>query len=131
MAELKLTITKLKRHADARGLLFEPITAEELLAQKNCHVVVSTPGCVRGNHFHKQATELMVVNGPTLMRFRERGQVSEHLVPEGETWKFLIPSGVSHASKNTGTASALMVAFSTTVHDPANPDLVRDILFEA
>lgn len=130
MADLKLTITKLKRYEDARGLLFEPATAEEIAAQKNCHVVLSVPGCVRGNHYHHKAAEVMIVNGPMQMRFREQGQLIEHLVPAGETWKFFIPPGVSHAGKGLGPGTAFMMAFSSEMHDPAKPDLVRDLLFE-
>jgi mannose-6-phosphate isomerase-like protein (cupin superfamily) len=69
-----------------------------------------------------------VVLGPALVRLREDGQVRDVNVPVGETWRFTIPPGVSHAFQNNGTQPLLIVAFSTSAFDPANPDVIRDVL---
>jgi len=111
---------------DARGLVFEPIGVEAIALQRNVHVALTEPGGIRGNHFHERATEITVVLGPGLVRLREDGQVRDVNVPPGETWRFIIPPGVGHAFQNTGTQPLLLVAFSTSVFDPANPDVVRD-----
>jgi UDP-2-acetamido-2,6-beta-L-arabino-hexul-4-ose reductase len=111
---------------DARGLVFEPIGVDAIPSQRNVHVAVTEPGGIRGNHFHNRATETTVVLGPALVRLREDGEVRELNVPPGETWRFIIPPGVGHAFQNTGTQPLLLVAFSTSVFDPATPDVVRD-----
>jgi mannose-6-phosphate isomerase-like protein (cupin superfamily) len=68
------------------------------------------------------------VFGPALVRFRTRGTIGDIEVPEGEAHRFTIPPGVSHAVCNTGSEPALLVAFNTVAHDPAAPDVVRDVL---
>lgn len=115
-------------HRDPRGVVFEPLNAEQLAGQQNVHVVVSVPGCVRGNHFHQRAREILTAMGPALVRFREEGKMRDVLVPEGEAYRFIIPPGVAHAVQNTGQGPSVLVSFSSIVHDPANPDVVADKL---
>jgi hypothetical protein len=38
---------------------------------------------------------------------------------------------VAHAIKNTGTAINVLIGFNTVEHDPASPDVIRDVLIEA
>lgn len=49
--------------ADARGWVIEPIGEQQLPAQRNCHVVLTEPGAVRGNHFHRHSPEIFVMMG--------------------------------------------------------------------
>lgn len=60
------------------------MAAEDFAAQRNAHIVVSLPGVVRGNHFHTQERETITVLGPSLVRFREEGNIEEILVPDKE-----------------------------------------------
>ncbi len=113
---------------DARGMVFEPLGAGELAAQRNVHVVVTRPGEVRGNHYHKEATEIFAVVGPALVRVRIDGAIRAFEVPDGEAQRFTIPPGVSHAIRHGGTAPAVLVSFSTRPHDPLDPDTHRDLL---
>lgn len=113
---------------DARGMVFEPLRAEELAGQQNVHVVLTQPGEVRGNHFHRNATETVAIVGPALVRMRVGGVVTDFEIPEGEARRFVIPPGVSHAFRHGGTFPAVLVSFSTQPHDPQNPDTHRDVL---
>jgi hypothetical protein len=63
-----------KTFRDPRGTLFEPLTDDELLAQKNVHVVLTRPNEVRGNHSHRTAVETTTVVGPCLIRLKEEGE---------------------------------------------------------
>ena len=121
-------IQVLRSHRDARGSLFEPLDDHELTAQKNVHVVLTAPGETRGNHFHRAATEMTVVVGPCLVRLQEAGRIRDVEVPAGEAWRFTIPPGVVHAYRNTGAATMLLVSFASALHDPANPDTVREAI---
>ena len=111
---------------DARGALFQPLEACDLASQKNTHVVLTEPGCVRGNHYHPLGTEVSVLAGPAFVRLKEDGAVHDFVVPEGETWRLTIPPGVVHAYRNPGPGSMLLIAFNTELHDPAHPDAVRE-----
>ncbi len=118
-------------HCDARGMVFEPLAADEIGDFRNVHVVTSVPGAVRGNHRHVRGTEITSVVGPMLVRFREAGAVRDVEVPVGEVWRFSFPPGVAHAFRNTGQQTSILASFNTEEHDQAAPDAVRDVLIEA
>jgi dTDP-4-dehydrorhamnose 3,5-epimerase-like enzyme len=119
-------IESVKIHRDARGSVFEPLNDAELAAQKNVHVVITAPNEVRGNHRHASAVEITTVVGPCLVRFKEAGVIRDAEVPTGETWRFVIPPGVVHAYRNTGSEPMVLISFSTQVHDPQATDTVRE-----
>lgn len=116
---------------DPRGLLFEPVDDVQLAAQKNAHLVLTEPGCVRGNHYHRVGTEITVLTGPAFVRLREDGVVRDLEIPPGEVWRLTIPPGVVHAYRNPGPGTMVLIAFNTEVHDPGNPDAVREAILEA
>jgi len=118
-------------NSDSRGVVFEPLAADRLAEQRNVHVVISRPGVVRGNHFHLQETETIVVAGPALIRVREDGILRDIEVPDKQAYRFILPPGVAHAIKNTGDRPNILVGFNTSKHDPEHPDTVEDILIES
>ena len=127
---MKVKIDRLTTHSDERGIVFEPIGGESLPAQQNCHVVVSKPGVIRGNHYHLNGTETIVVVGPAFLKFKEGSEIYEFEVPADQTYRFVIPPRVSHAIKNTGREINFLIAFNTLPHDPQNSDTVADVLVE-
>jgi len=126
----------LRQARDERGVVFEPLDAERLATQRNVHVVLSAPGTIRGNHFHRVLHEVTVVVGPARVAWRPARDDTEGdrsilpvesvEVPAGGTWRFEFPPGTAHAYQNTGTDTQVLVAFSSEPHDPANPDTFRD-----
>ena len=132
MADAQITAVvtpqPLRVAADDRGVVFEPVGEFEIGAQHNCHVVVSKPGAVRGNHQHSIGTEITAITGPCEVRWREQGKVQEVQVPSGEVWRFVFPPGVSHAFRGTGHTPMIIASFNTLAHDPARPDVTRDVL---
>jgi dTDP-4-dehydrorhamnose 3,5-epimerase-like enzyme len=126
----RVIIEPVQCFSDARGWVVEPIPEASLSAQRNTHVAFTEPGCVRGNHYHEQSTEVFVVMGPGLVRFREGGVVRDVCVPDGQAVRFTVPPGIPHAIRNTGTRPMLLMAFNTLPHDRANPDAVRVVLIE-
>ncbi|MEN6483309.1 MAG: hypothetical protein ABFD98_00375 [Syntrophobacteraceae bacterium] len=127
---MHVTIEDLKYFTDGRGSVVEPLEPERIVLQRNVHVVLTEPGCVRGNHYHERGVETLVVYGPALVRTRETpGEALETQVPGGAVFRFHIPPGVSHAVMNTGTGANLLLAFNTVPHDPAAPDTFMDVLF--
>ncbi len=121
---------KIAMYADARGWVIEPIEEHRIAEQRNTHMVLTEPGAIRGNHVHHHATEVFVLVGPGLVRWREGGQVRDVIVPEGEAMRFTVPPGIAHAIKNTGSHPMVVMAFSSQPHDRANPDTVRDVVIE-
>ena len=124
----KVIVELVRCSRDARGCVFEPIGADLIPAQKNVHLALTEPGAVRGNHYHRHSDEIAIVAGPALIRFREEGAVREAEVPEDEIHRFTIPAGVSHAFKNTGSKTMVLVAFNSAAFRADAPDVVRDEL---
>ena len=120
-----------KRFTDNRGFVFEPLDGQLLAQQKNVHVVVSRPGAVRGNHYHRKGTETLVICGPALVRIRNHEHTEDIRIPIDTTCKMIIPPGISHAICNTGTTDSVLVAFNTVAHDPDNPDWVEDVIYRS
>ena len=127
---MKVKIEQLDTHSDIRGFVFEPIDKGSLVAQENCHVVVSGPGVIRGNHYHLKGTETIAVAGPALVRFKEGSDIHDIEVPADQVIKFIIPPKVAHAIKNTGKRENILVAFNTHDHNPQKPDVVSNLLMK-
>jgi dTDP-4-dehydrorhamnose 3,5-epimerase-like enzyme len=123
-----ITIEALSFPTDARGLVLEPIGPDALPLQRNAHLTLTAPGAIRGNHYHERGTEVTVVLGPALARYRDGGAIRDFHVAEGLAYRFTIPPGVAHAFRNTGQGPMVLIGFNTVVHDPARPDVVRDVL---
>jgi UDP-2-acetamido-2,6-beta-L-arabino-hexul-4-ose reductase len=126
MSQGKTLIEPVQTHRDARGGLFEPVDAGHIGGTRNVHVVLTEPGFVRGNHRHIVGTEISVVTGPAQVRLREDGVLRDIEVPAGEVWRFTIPPGVTHAYRNSGSGTMILIGFNSELHDPGKPDAVRD-----
>ncbi len=124
----RATIERLPVRADERGFVFEPAAPEELPSQRNCHVVRTAPGAVRGNHHHRLGTEILTVIGPALVRVREGGVLRDVRAADGEVLRCVFPPYVAHAISNPGPGDQILVAFNTRPHDPEAPDVVRDVI---
>jgi dTDP-4-dehydrorhamnose 3,5-epimerase-like enzyme len=119
---------KLAIISDQRGFVLELLNAKDFAYQRNAHLVISFPGVVRGNHYHIKGKETIIVIGPSLVRFREDGEIKDVVVPEKEAWRFVFSPGISHAIKNLCKDVNILAAFNTLEHDPANPDTKTDQL---
>ncbi|MBM3846825.1 MAG: cupin domain-containing protein [Verrucomicrobia bacterium] len=113
---------------NARGFVFEPVNADGLLNQRNCHVAITAPGCVRGNHYHPKGTEICVVCGPALVRVRHQGETKDFPVEGHEVKQFVFPPGMPHAIRNDSPTSQFLISFATIPHTPEAPNLVREVL---
>jgi UDP-2-acetamido-2,6-beta-L-arabino-hexul-4-ose reductase len=127
---MPVTIHRIDLGHDDRGFVFHPLHGADLPGQREAHAVISHPGAVRGNHYHRTAEEILAVAGPARVRYREDGEVREFAVPENEAYRFRFPPGVSHAVRHTGTAPGFLVPFSTIPFNPDDPDVVRDELID-
>lgn len=127
---VRVRVEPITLHQDARGLVFEPMGPDEFPAQRNCHLVVTLPGGIRGNHFHHRGTEVMVVLGPALVRYREGQQTIDHNIVPGQAVRFTFPPGIPHALLNNGEIPQISVAFNTQEHHQATPDVSREVMIE-
>lgn len=68
---MSIMIEDLELVRDERGSVFEPLGPKRISAQRNVHVVLTEPGAIRGNHYHREVTEVLAVVGPALVRVRD------------------------------------------------------------
>ena len=127
---MKVSVEQLEVHSDHRGAVLQPILPEDVASLKYVHAGITLPGCVRGNHYHSKATEVLVLFGPGRVRLREEEGVRDVIVGEGEVCRFTIPPGVSHAFKNIGAQPISMVAFSSCADSDAQSETIRDVLID-
>ena len=123
-----VTVEKLAVFSDERGVVFNPIGMRDLRDQKNLHVVTSSPQAIRGNHYHRIGTEILIIMGPALVRIRENNDLRDIDIPERSIYRLTIPPGMPHAVKHTGSTSGVLLSFNTVGYDPENPDVVREDL---
>lgn len=91
---------------------------------RGVHVVAIYPGQTRGNHYHKDTTEvLFLFSGKGVFYWEEDGGLFEHLV-NGTPTVITIQPGVKHAFTNTGESDVYLLALRDGVFDPRNPDVV-------
>ena len=127
---MTVTIERIELRQDHRGFVFEPLTGGQLKDQKNTHLVLTEPGCVRGNHYHSRATETLALFGSWLVRYRETGSIKELRFGEREAARITIPPGIAHAFQNTGKWPAILIVFSTLPREELLNDTVADVLIE-
>jgi len=118
---MRVQVDTVETISDHRGAVFEPVSAAQLPRQRNVHVVLTEPGEVRGNHFHRLGTEVLAV-------MREEGELRDYEVPAESVHRFVLPPGTPHAIKNTGRSPILMVGFNTVEHDRERPDTFREVV---
>ena len=81
-----------------------------------------------GSHYHINGTETTAVGGSALVRIKENNKIFDIEVPAKKVFQFIIPPNVSHASKNIGDQSNILIGFNTVLHDSQSPDIVTEIL---
>jgi oxalate decarboxylase/phosphoglucose isomerase-like protein (cupin superfamily) len=122
-----LTAVELTNHADARGSSF--VVPPELLAGfpvVDMHVATIEPGSVRGNHFHLERRELLVVMADDTWSLHWDGgagtAVHKRDFAGPGAVLVSVPIGSSHAIRNDGSAPMRMVALTNGPYDPDRPD---------
>src|SRR5947208_10730341 len=82
---------------DARGFVVEPLSLAQLTAQQNVHVVWTTAGAVRGNHYHVRGTEVALILGPALVRYRDANGIQDVEIPKQTMYRFTFRPNIAHA----------------------------------
>lgn len=134
MAKPRIRIIRIPDGGDVRGNSFVmPDTANALGASvKDLHLMTLRPSHIRGNHFHAEKHERLLVmftdkwslhwdNGPdtqvTCREFRGKGAVLLQIDPLA-----------SHAIRNDGISDLVIIGWSDREFNPNKPDLVRRVV---
>ena len=110
---------------DARGWGIKPFEAADIPARlaANLHIVSLKPGAVRGNHYHPEAVEWLLIFGgraKLLWRSGEAGPIRSMVVEGSEPCLYVIAAGVAHAVVNVSATEIYLAAFN----DQASPQTI-------
>jgi dTDP-4-dehydrorhamnose 3,5-epimerase-like enzyme len=121
---MKIKISELNNHGDARGFSFSPpAEALDFLGRiADMHLASTKPGAVRGNHFHIRKREAIVfLPGAAWSLHWDEGEgtaTHRHTFDGSEAVLVLVSPGASHAVRNEGDATLWLVACSSEPYDP-------------
>jgi dTDP-4-dehydrorhamnose 3,5-epimerase-like enzyme len=117
---------------DERGWGTNPFKAFNIsdTAFLDLHVVSLKPGHIRGNHYHADVTEWMLICGGAvrfLWKAVEEKRVHEVMIRDEEPALLEIPPLVEHAVKNEGEHEIYLIVMNSC----SEPDMIRcSSLFE-
>lgn len=128
MSASRLRITVLKNSGDERGSSFP--APEECFADgfpvRDAHLSTLLPGHVRGNHFHVERNEILLVmsvGGWSLHWDSGVGTPVDVREFDGSSAVVIhVPPYASHAIRNDGGAPLQIVGMTDGPYDPAAPD---------
>lgn len=127
----EVTLIPRTRHADARGWLLKAIDGREphLPAYTGeVYVTMAVPGQVRGNHYHRLASEwFTLLEGQALVVLADpaTGERRELRLSASEPTTLFVPAGVAHVFVNPADSGTpmLLLAYADQLYDPS--DTVR------
>jgi dTDP-4-dehydrorhamnose 3,5-epimerase-like enzyme len=133
----RLSVIELRDFGDTRGSSYG--VPDDVLAGgfplANIHITTIEPGSVRGNHYHRQRRELLVVmagdrwslhwdtgaDTPVQRRDFDRPGVA----------MITVPIGLSHAVRNDGAAVLRVIGLTDGPYDPECPDAFPRVVVPA
>ena len=128
-------VKQLKVIPDERGHLMEMLRCDDEFYQKfgQVYLTVAYPGVVKGWHYHKVQTDHFVcVKGMLKVALYDdrdgsptKGEVNEFFMGERNPILLVIPNGVLHGMKGTGTEPAYLINVTTEPYSYDDPDEFR------
>lgn len=122
---MKIQISELNDHGDARGFSFSPPTeAIEFVGRiADMHLASTAANAVRGNHYHLRKHEaIIILPGAAWSLHWDEGEgtpVQHRSFPGSSAVLVLVSPDASHAVRNDGSATLWLVACSSETYDPA------------
>lgn len=119
---------------DSRGSSFTLPDAARMLGTsvKDIHVMTLRPSCVRGNHFHAEKHErILVVHSDKWSLHWDTGPhtaVAHRTFHGAGAALIQVEPFAAHAIRNDGTVDLWIVDWSECEFDPARPDIHRRVV---
>ena len=130
-----VVVKPLKVIPDERGYLMEMMRSDDSFYQQFGQIYLTAvyPGVVKGWHYHELQTDHFVcVNGMAKVVLYDRregsatqGEVNEFFMGECNNILLVIPPGVLHGMKGTGTETAMIINTPTHTYKYDDPDEYR------
>jgi dTDP-4-dehydrorhamnose 3,5-epimerase-like enzyme len=131
-----IEITKLENYSDTRGALYNiPDTDMQFLDKiQNIHFGKICPGSIRGNHYHHQSKEMLIIGYLDTWTLawakKDSDEISKKEFTESGAVLVKINEGVVHSVKNNGDKELEIIALSNRIFSKENPDTISRILLQ-
>jgi len=115
-----IEITALENYGDIRGALYNiPDTDMQFLDKiQNIHFGKIHPNSIRGNHYHHQSKEMLIIGYLDTWTLawakKDSAEISKKLIKVNE--------GIVHSVKNNGDKDLEIIALSNRIFSKENPD---------
>ncbi len=121
------------KHSDRRGWVAWPIPEKMLQSGEihNIHVPLLKPGAIRGNHYHSNTTEYVLVQSEpcsALFKNRTTGEQQESALNGGGPFLIKISPDIIHAFKNTGNSDIVLICFEERPPGSPESDCIRQVI---
>ena len=126
-----IQVKEIEFYQDDRGWCIKPISDDDIEKGiiSDIHMVSMKPGTIRGNHYHVNKTEHILIIGSTcrvLVVDNNTKEREEKILENNEKDLFVIPPGVTHAIENIGNDASYLFCFSHVKDGLKDSDVVNN-----
>ena len=126
-----IQVKEIEFYQDDRGWCIKPISDDDIEKGiiSDIHMVSMKPGAIRGNHYHVNKTEHILIIGSTcrvLVVDNNTKEREEKILENNEKDLFVIPPGVTHAIENIGNDVSYLFCFSRVKDGLKDSDVVNN-----
>ena len=131
-----IEIIKLKNYGDTRGALYNiPDTDMQFLDKiQNIHFGKIRPNSIRGNHYHHQSKEMLIISYSDIWTLawgkKDSTEISKKEFTGSGTVLIKVNEGVVHSVKNNGDKDLEIIALSNRIFSKESPDTFSKILLQ-
>jgi len=129
-----IEITALEDYGDTRGALYNiPDTDMQFLDNiQNIHFGKIHPNSIRGNHYHHQSKEILIISYSDIWTLawaeKDSDEISKKEFTGSGTVLIKVNEGVVHSVKNNGDKDLEIIALSNRIFSKETPDTYTRIL---
>jgi len=126
-----IQVKEIEFYQDDRGWCIKPISDDDIEKGiiSDIHMVSMKPGAIRGNHYHVNKTENILIIGSicrVLIVDNNTKEKEEKILENNERLLFVIPPDVTHAIENIGNEVSYLFCFSNVKGGLKNRDVVNN-----
>jgi len=129
-----IEITVLEDYGDTRGALYNiPVTDMQFLDNiQNIHFGKIHPNSIRGNHYHHQSKEMLIISYSDIWTLawakKDSAEISKKEFTGTGTVLIKVNEGIVHSVKNNGDKDLEIIALSNRIFSKEDPDTFTRIL---
>ena len=129
-----IEIIELENYGDKRGVLYNISDAHMQFLDKikNTHFGRISPGSIRGNHYHHQTKEMLIISYSDIWTLawaeKDSAEISKKEFTGSGAVLIKINDEIAHSVKNNGNKDLEIIALANRIFSQENPDTFSKIL---